>query len=392
MKEFTWRALLLGLVMCVILGAANAYLGLKSGVTIAATYPAAVIGMAVLRIFKGSILEENIARTAGSIGESVAAGAVFTLPAFLISGAWSSFDPVAGLLEIHLHDGGRQHHRSAVCFARAPRDGRGSVAPVPGIARRRRDPQGRPARRRRGTLFVLEYRRGLAGATDGRIQSLRRGQRHTGRDRNPGRERSPPGPRRQHEYHPDRRDYDVFRPNRQPGVHGCRLRDRTGARGAPVFRRAAGLGRAGSAVHVLPRSTDSGIHSRGSRRRSRMGGSSRRGVAVYRAAHCGGWNARGRGVHAVPHGQELDLQPGTRAKGSSPRRAAAGIHGAHRTLHGFENRALADRRDVSADDRAVCLHFGERDRGRSCRGRDADRRILLRHGVRKPGGDDRVVQ
>ena len=93
MKEFTWRALLLGLVMCVILGAANAYLGLKSGVTIAATYPAAVIGMAVLRIWKGSILEENIARTAGSIGESVAAGAVFTLPAFLISGAWSSFDP-----------------------------------------------------------------------------------------------------------------------------------------------------------------------------------------------------------------------------------------------------------------------------------------------------------
>lgn len=93
MKEFTWRALLLGLVMCVILGAANAYLGLKSGVTIAATYPAAVIGMAVLRVFKGSILEENIARTAGSIGESVAAGAVFTLPAFLLSGAWSSFDP-----------------------------------------------------------------------------------------------------------------------------------------------------------------------------------------------------------------------------------------------------------------------------------------------------------
>lgn len=93
MKEFTLRALLLGLVMCVILGAANAYLGLKSGMTIAATYPAAVIGMAVLRIWKGSILEENIARTAGSIGESVAAGAVFTLPAFLISGAWSSFDP-----------------------------------------------------------------------------------------------------------------------------------------------------------------------------------------------------------------------------------------------------------------------------------------------------------
>src|SRR5512138_467651 len=93
MREFTLRAVLLGLVMCVILGAANAYLGLKSGVTIAATYPAAVIGMAVLRIWKGSVLEENIARTAGSIGESVAAGAIFTLPAFVISGAWSSFEP-----------------------------------------------------------------------------------------------------------------------------------------------------------------------------------------------------------------------------------------------------------------------------------------------------------
>jgi putative OPT family oligopeptide transporter len=84
MTEFTIRALLLGLVMCVVLGAANAYLGLKAGMTIAATYPAAVIGMAVLRFFRGSLLEENFARTVGSIGESVAAGAIFTLPAFVI--------------------------------------------------------------------------------------------------------------------------------------------------------------------------------------------------------------------------------------------------------------------------------------------------------------------
>lgn len=79
--------------MCVVLGAANAYLGLRAGQTIAATYPAAVIGMAVLRIFKGSILEENIARTAGSIGESVAAGAIFTIPAFVISHSWMDFSP-----------------------------------------------------------------------------------------------------------------------------------------------------------------------------------------------------------------------------------------------------------------------------------------------------------
>ena len=92
MREFTLRAVLLGLVMTVVLGAANAYLGLRAGMTIAATYPAAVIGMAVLRLMKGSILEENIARTVGSIGESVAAGAVFTIPAFVITKAWPEFD------------------------------------------------------------------------------------------------------------------------------------------------------------------------------------------------------------------------------------------------------------------------------------------------------------
>src|SRR5882724_8565555 len=93
MKEFTLRAILLGLVLTVVLGAANAYLGLRAGITIAATYPAAVIAMAVLRAWKGSLLEENIARTAGSIGESVAAGAIFTIPAFLLSRAWTSFRP-----------------------------------------------------------------------------------------------------------------------------------------------------------------------------------------------------------------------------------------------------------------------------------------------------------
>src|SRR5437867_5954629 len=92
MSEFTMRALFIGLIMCVVLGAANAYLGLRAGQTIAATYPAAVIGMAVLRIFRGSILEENIARTAGSIGESVAAGAIFTIPAFYLVKAWPAFD------------------------------------------------------------------------------------------------------------------------------------------------------------------------------------------------------------------------------------------------------------------------------------------------------------
>ena len=84
MRELTFRAVFLGIIMAVVLGAANTYLGLKAGMTVAATFPAAVIAMAVLRFFKGSILEENIARTTGAVGEALAAGAIFTIPAFLI--------------------------------------------------------------------------------------------------------------------------------------------------------------------------------------------------------------------------------------------------------------------------------------------------------------------
>lgn len=99
LKEFTLRALVLGLLMSVILGAANAYLGLRAGMTIAATYPAAVIGMAFLKLMGGTILEENFARTVGSIGESVAAGAIFTIPAFLITGVWTRFDTAEAYLK-----------------------------------------------------------------------------------------------------------------------------------------------------------------------------------------------------------------------------------------------------------------------------------------------------
>jgi len=103
LREFTLRALILGIIMSVVLGAANAYLGLKAGMTIAATYPAAVIGMAFLRLFKGSILEENIARTTGSVGESIAAGAIFTIPAFVLAGVWPEF-------------GGRKHYLEATAI------------------------------------------------------------------------------------------------------------------------------------------------------------------------------------------------------------------------------------------------------------------------------------
>ena len=88
LREFSIKAIVLGVLMAVVLGAANAYLGMKAGLTVAATFPAAVVAMAALRIFNGTILEENLARTTASVGEALIAGAIFTIPAFVISGVW----------------------------------------------------------------------------------------------------------------------------------------------------------------------------------------------------------------------------------------------------------------------------------------------------------------
>jgi putative OPT family oligopeptide transporter len=94
MKEISFKAILLGIVLAIILGAANAYIGLLVGMTVAATFPAAVIAMAFLRPLKGTILEENLARTTGAVGEALAAGAIFTIPAFLLTRPpiWQKFD------------------------------------------------------------------------------------------------------------------------------------------------------------------------------------------------------------------------------------------------------------------------------------------------------------
>ncbi len=92
LRELTFKSIFLGVVMACVLGAANAYLGLRAGMTVSATFPAAVVAMAVLRIFKGSVLEENIARTTASVGEALVAGAIFTLPAFLLSGVWNELN------------------------------------------------------------------------------------------------------------------------------------------------------------------------------------------------------------------------------------------------------------------------------------------------------------
>ena len=85
-KELTLTALILGVLLAVVFGAANAYLGLRVGLTVSASVPAAVISMGVLRFVlrRDSILENNMVQTIGSAGESLAAGAIFTLPALYL--------------------------------------------------------------------------------------------------------------------------------------------------------------------------------------------------------------------------------------------------------------------------------------------------------------------
>ena len=84
--EFTVTSLLIGILLAIVFGAANAYLGLLVGMTISASIPAAVISMGIIRVIlrRDSILENNLVQTIGSAGESVAAGAIFTLPALFL--------------------------------------------------------------------------------------------------------------------------------------------------------------------------------------------------------------------------------------------------------------------------------------------------------------------
>ncbi len=98
--EVTWKAIILGIIISVLFGVANAYLGLKFGMTVSASIPAAVISMAVLRMFfkKATVLENNIVQTVGSAGESLAAGIIFTIPAFFI---WSANKELAAAGYLH---------------------------------------------------------------------------------------------------------------------------------------------------------------------------------------------------------------------------------------------------------------------------------------------------
>ena len=103
LPEFTVTSILMGIILALVFGAANAYLGLKVGMTVSASIPAAVISLGVIRVImkKNSILESNMVQTIGSAGESLAAGAIFTMPALFL---WAEEGKIAmpGYLEITL--------------------------------------------------------------------------------------------------------------------------------------------------------------------------------------------------------------------------------------------------------------------------------------------------
>jgi putative OPT family oligopeptide transporter len=99
LPEVTIKAILIGVILVVIVTAANAYIALKVGMTVAACFPAAVMAMALLKPLKGGILEENLSRTMASAGECLVAGAAFVIPAFIYLGIWDTFDiPVTTII------------------------------------------------------------------------------------------------------------------------------------------------------------------------------------------------------------------------------------------------------------------------------------------------------
>ena len=148
--QLTARAIILSIVLAMILAAANTYLGLFAGMTIASAIPAAVVSMAVLRALGGGgILENNIVQTGASAGTSIASGVIFTVPALVIMGYWPDFKYWWVLRDRRP----RRLVRRVVLGAAAPLADRRSAAGVP-----RRQGRGRSAAGRR------ESRGGRQGA------------------------------------------------------------------------------------------------------------------------------------------------------------------------------------------------------------------------------------
>ena len=391
MRELTLRAVLLGLVLTVVLGAANAYLGLRAGVTIAATYPAAVISLAVLRGMNGSLLEENIARTAGSIGESVAAGAVFTLPAFLIAHAWPSF----GIRDAYWKSTVLMMVGSVlgVLFVSLVR--RVMVEdpelPLPGIDRRVANSQGGAAGGAGGeylfwnigvggVVFLLG-RFGLFAADKEVVIPI--GQLGASRLRLGGADtHAGPGHGRCQQF---------CRSQRQPRLPGGRLHHWAAAGGAFSSRAAYSPGGCWfrclsifwgpSSARFFP-----------PMRRWNPGAAWPARSEIYRQAHCRRRHVSRRGIYALAHAHQYFRRLETRGARFAADARSGRPTLAYRALHEFESRLRADRAGVPCHGRALHLFF-ERHSRRHRRGdRDADPRFLFRHHFGLSGRHHRLVE
>ncbi|RLF41884.1 MAG: oligopeptide transporter, OPT family, partial [Thermoplasmata archaeon] len=88
MPELTLKAVLVGMILAIIMGSANAYLGLYAGMTVSAAIPGAIMALALLKPMKGNIMETVIGMQGAAAGEALAAGVIFTIPALVVIGAW----------------------------------------------------------------------------------------------------------------------------------------------------------------------------------------------------------------------------------------------------------------------------------------------------------------
>ena len=270
MREFSIKALVIGLVMCVVLGAANAYLGLKAGMTIAATYPAAVIGMALLKVCeghdpRGELSPEPSARSASRWppapssrsrpSSSPASGRSSATPqhyfeasAIMLVGGILGILFVTILRRVMVEDKDLPFPES-VAAAEIHKAGPGRAdrrqVPVLGDGPGRGDPGAQVSSR-------------CSPAELGALHPLRR-QEDRPRQRRLGR-----GRRRRAAQHA----------RRQPRLHGRRLHHRAQARGAELHRRPARLGPVRAAAPLLPRAAArrlAGGHRRGPRPRTTPG-------------------------------------------------------------------------------------------------------------------------
>ena len=315
MREFTFRAVLIGLVLTAILGAANAYLGLKAGMTIAATYPAAVIGMALLKLMKGSLLEENIARTIGSIGESVAAGAIFTIPAFVLSGLWPGLTADKYWNSVALMVIGGTLGILFVTLLRRVMVEDPDLPFPESVAASEIHKAGQQGSKAAKILFANMGFGGfmyLLGAVNvfNPSNTIPRQHRRCGQAVAAAHQHES---QRSHHHHGRR--IAVHRARREPRLSGRRLHHRSAARRAELCRRRAGLGIAGSAPHLRPGALPAGGPTGGAADLVDPAGAI--GLFLHRAAHRRGRHAGGRFLHPVPHAQATgrrDVSRGIRSE------------------------------------------------------------------------------